>query len=88
MDAVQKAAVILLLLGLEKGGRIMQLMDTDEVRRIIAAWEQIRNLPETVQQSVWSEFIRLGYDESMKPAEALWILRQFFAGSRIRSIGG
>ncbi|MCE5287268.1 MAG: hypothetical protein LLG02_15675 [Pelosinus sp.] len=83
MTSLQKAAAFLFIIGLEKAGKIMALMDSDEIKKVLNEFNKIAELSPTIQESVWQEFVELGYDTEMNPVEALWVLRQLFGGSKI-----
>jgi len=84
MNALEKVAIFLLLLGFERASSIIELMDNDEIKTIAP---RIGNLVEVVpeaQKSVWAEFEQLGYEEQMKPSAVLGVIRLLFNGSKIR----
>ena len=56
--------------------------DVAEIRiRSLAAISQ------EIHESIWSEFKELGYEDTMKPSEALTIIRFLFNGSKISNKG-
>jgi flagellar motor switch protein FliG len=83
VNLLQKTAAFLLLIGFEKGSKVMDLMDSDEVKNILPEFGRLSELPSSAQGSVWREFVELGYEADMNPAETLYILRQLFNGGKI-----
>ena len=81
--AIKKAAIFLMLIGIEKGQGIMELMDNGEIKAIVSEIRNLTTIPPQLQASVWSEFKELGYEDNMKPAEALAVIRYLFKGGRI-----
>jgi flagellar motor switch protein FliG len=80
---MQKAAIFLFMIGFEKGSKIMDLMDSDEVKNILSEFGKLAEPSPNVKESVWREFAQLGYETEMNPVEALYVLRQLFNGSKI-----
>lgn len=83
MNALQKVAAFLFIIGLEKGRRIMVLMDSDELKNVLAEFGKLQVLSPQMQESIWHEFVQLGYKEEMNPAETIYVFRQLFNGSKI-----
>jgi flagellar motor switch protein FliG len=88
LNALQKVAAFLLILGLEKGRRIMALMDSDELKNVLAEFGKMQELSPSMQESIWREFEQLGYHEEINPGETLYVLRQLFNGSKISNWQG
>lgn len=85
MNALQKVAAFLFIIGLEKGRKIMALMDNDELKNVLAEFDKLQELSPKIQESIWHEFVQLGYEQEMNPAETLYVFRQLFNGSKISS---
>lgn len=85
MNALQKVAAFLFIIGLEKGSKIMALMDNDELKNVLAEFDKLQELSPKIQESIWHEFVQLGYEQEMNPVEALYVFRQLFNGSKISS---
>lgn len=83
MQLLDKTAVFLLLIGAEKGQKVISLMDTGEIKAIMPAIRRVSKIEPILQKEIWQEFAALGYEQSMAPAEILTIVRFLFAGSRI-----
>ncbi|KYZ75123.1 hypothetical protein AXX12_13165 [Anaerosporomusa subterranea] len=83
MNSLQKTVAFLLVIGFEKGSKVMDLMDSDEVKNIIPEFGNISGLLPNVQENVWREFVQLGYKAEMNPVETLYVLRQLFNGGKI-----
>jgi flagellar motor switch protein FliG len=83
LNALQKVAAFLFIIGLEKAGKIMALMDSDEIKKVLNEFNKLSALSPAVQESVFREFTELGYNPAMNPVETLWVLRQMFGGSKI-----
>lgn len=83
MNSVQKVAAFLFLIGLEKGRKTMDLMDSVEVKNVLSAFGKLSEVSPTVQERIWQEFAQLGYEAEMSPVETLYVLRQLFNGSKI-----
>ncbi|MDT8903985.1 hypothetical protein [Anaeroselena agilis] len=85
MTALKKVAVFLMIIGVEKGQRIFQLMDNSEIKAVVPEIRGLTAVTRQTQETVWAEFKDLGYEDNMNPAEALDIVRLLFNG---RKIGG
>ncbi|MPM50332.1 hypothetical protein SDC9_97071 [bioreactor metagenome] len=83
MTALQKVAAFLFIIGLEKGSKIMALMDSDELKSVLAEFGKLQELSPQMQKSIWYEFVQLGYEEKMNPMETLFVFRLLFNGSKI-----
>lgn len=83
MKPLQKAAVFLMLIGVEQGRRIIALLDSREISVVAKEIGKLTTLTPQVQKEVWAEFEQLGYEEGMNPTETLSIIRLLFHGSRI-----
>ena len=83
MNPLQRTAAFLLMIGFEKARGIMALMDNDEIKSIAAEFSKVSDLSPSSQESIWSDFIQLGYEAEMNPAETLFVLRQVFNGRKI-----
>lgn len=83
MTPIKKAAVFLMILGVEKGQRVIELMDNGEIKAVVTEIRKLTELSQNIQESVWNEFKELGYEEQMKPSEALTIIRFLFNGTKI-----
>lgn len=83
LTSIKKAAIFLMILGVEKGQRIIELMDNGEIKAVVTEIRKLTELSRKIQESVWDEFRELGYEEQMKPSEALTIIRFLFNGTKI-----
>jgi flagellar motor switch protein FliG len=83
VNSLQKTVAFLLVIGFEKGSKVMDLMDSDEVKNIIPEFGNVSGLLPNVQENVWREFVQLGYEAEMNPVETLYVLRQLFNGGKI-----
>jgi flagellar motor switch protein FliG len=83
VNSLQKTVAFLLVIGFEKGSKVMDLMDSDEVKNIIPEFGNVSGLLPNVQENVWREFAKLGYEAEMNPVETLYVLRQLFNGGKI-----
>ena len=83
LNPLQKVAVFLFMIGLEKGRKIMDLMDNTEIKKIFSEFGKLAEVSQNVQERVWYEFAQLGYTAEMNPAETLYVLRQLFNGGKI-----
>ena len=83
MNAVQKVAVFFIVIGLEKGKKVMDMMDNTEIKQVLAELGKLPALSPQVQENILREFVQLGYHQDMNPAEILYVLRQLFHGSKI-----
>lgn len=84
MLPVEKAAVFLMIIGMEKGQKIIEVMDNGEIKAVISEIKNIKSISREIQESVMTEFKELGYEEQMKPSDILTIIRFLFNGSKIR----
>lgn len=83
MNSVQKVAAFFIIIGLEKGKRVMDMMDNAEIKNVLAELGKLSEISPQVQETVIHEFVQLGYHHDMNPAEILYVLRQLFNGSKI-----
>lgn len=83
MNSLHKAATFLLVIGFGKASKVMDLMDSDEVKNIAPEFGKISGLSPNVQENIWREFVQLGYEAEMNPVETLYVLRQLFNGGKI-----
>jgi len=72
-----------MIVGAEKGQRIIALMDNGEIRAVVPEIRRLTTVSQEIQESVLAEFRELGYEDKMKPSEALTIIRFLFNGSKI-----
>jgi flagellar motor switch protein FliG len=86
LTQLQKAAAFLLMIGLEKSRKVLNLMDSDEIKTISAEFAKLTELSPHIQERVRYDFVQLGYEPEMNPAETLYVLRQLFNGSKIRKV--
>jgi len=83
MMPIEHAAGFLLLIGQEKGQKIIALMDTREIQAIIPVLRRLQEVSPHVQQLVWEQFKNLGYEAGMNPAELLTLIRFSLDGSKV-----
>lgn len=72
---MKKVAVFLMLLGPEKGRRILDQMDTAEIKAVVEQVQRLTVLAPELQDRVWKEFVELGYGEELNPAQTLTVIR-------------
>lgn len=72
-----------MIIGVEKGQSIIALMDNGEIKAVIPEIRRLTAVSQETQESIWTEFQQLGYEDKMKPTEALTIIRFLFNGSKI-----
>jgi len=82
LNSVQKVAAFLIIIGFEKGKKVMDMMDNAEIKNVLAELNKLELSP-TMQGNILLEFEGLGYKAGMSPAEILYVLRQLFNGSKI-----
>ena len=83
MLPIQKVAIFLIIIGAEKGQGIIALMDNGEINAVIPEIRRLTVISQEIQESVWTVFRELGYEDNMKPAEVLTLIRFLFNGSKI-----
>lgn len=83
MLPVEKVAIFLMMIGMKKGQSIIELMDNGEIKAVVSEIRSLTAISQEIQESVWAEFKELGYEDNMKPSEALTIMRFLFNGSKI-----
>ena len=83
MLPIKKMAIFLMIIGVEKGQSIIALMDNGEINAIILQIQSLTAISQEMQKSIWADFKELGYEDNMKPSEALTIIRFLFNGSKI-----
>lgn len=87
MLPIDKVVIILMSMGAEKGQRIIELMDNSEIKAVVPRIKSLTVISPEIQECVWREFRALGYEDDMKAADALTIIRFLFNGSTIRTRG-
>lgn len=75
-------------IGVEKGQGILTLMDNGEIKAVVPEIRNLKTVHPEIQESIWAELKALGYEDTMKPAEALTIIRFLFNGGKIRGTSG
>ncbi len=80
---LQKVAIFLALVGLERGGSVIELMDNDEIKAVIPEIRKLGEISQEAQEVVWGEFEQLGYKEELRSPEILSVIRMLFNGSKI-----
>ena len=83
MLPIKKVTIFLMIIGVEQGQSILALMDNGEINAVIPEIRSLTTISQGIQESIWAEFKELGYEDTMKPSEALTIIRFLFNGSRI-----
>lgn len=83
MNPLQKVAIFLFIIGFEKASRIIALMDNNEIKMIVPKIQKLTEVSSKEQESIWTEFKQLGYEEKMKSSETLSLIRLLFNGSKI-----
>lgn len=83
MIPIKKVAIFLMTIGVEKGQSIIELMDNGEIKAVVPEIRSLTAISPEMQKSIWAEFKELGYEDKMKPSEALTIIRFLFNGSKI-----
>ena len=81
MTPPKKVAIFLMIIGLEKGQSIIALMDNREIKAVAAEIQSLTVLSQEIQESVWTEFKELGYEENMKPSDVLTVIRFLYNDS-------
>jgi len=79
----KKVAIFLIIIGVEKGQKIIALMDNSEINAVIPEIQSLTVISQEIQERIWAEFTELGYKDNMNPSEALTIVRFLFNGSTI-----
>lgn len=84
MPPLKKLAVFLMLIGVEKGQRIIALLDNSEIRAIVPELRKLAAVSPETRRTVLAEFAALGYRDDMTPFETLDIIRLLFGGRKIK----
>lgn len=84
MTPLEKVAIFLVSIGLEKGQRIIALMDNSEINAVVPQIRSLTEISPETQEIVWDEFKALGFEDQMNPVETLTIIRFLFNGRSIR----
>lgn len=77
-----------MMIGAEKGQSVIALMDNSEIKAVVAEIRNLNAVSPKIQESIRAELRELGYDDEMKPAEVLTIIRFLFDGRKIRVQSG
>ncbi len=72
-----------MMIGAQKGQSILALMDNGEIRAVVPEIRRLKAISREMQESIWAELEDLGYEDNMKPSEALTIIRFLFNGRKI-----
>jgi len=83
LKSLQKVAMFFVIIGLERGRSVIELMDNDEIKAVIPEIRKLVAISQEAQQEVWAEFEQLGYEDEMRPPEILSMIRMLFNGSKI-----
>ena len=84
LERLEKVAIFLLMLGIERASSIIELMDSDEIKTIVPRIGKLTEVSPEAQASVWAEFEQLGYEDQLNPSSTLGVMRLLFNGSKIR----
>jgi len=87
LTSIKKVAIFLMMIGVERGQRIIGLMDNGEINAVVPEIRSLTDILPEIQESVRAEFVELGYEDKMKPSEVLTIIRFLFNGSKIGDKG-
>lgn len=87
MSPIKKVAIFLIIIDKQRAQGIIELMDNDEIRVVVAEIRKLTEISREIQNSIWAEFTELGYEEQMKSSEILTIIRFFFNGRKISKTG-
>lgn len=77
-----------MLVGVEKGQSILAQMDNGEIKAVVTEIRRLTAVSREIQESIRAEFKELGYEDKMKPSEALTVIRFLFNGAKISDISG
>lgn len=83
MTPLNKVAIFLMIVGVEKGQGIIALMDNSEIKAVVPEIRRLTAVSREVQDSIRSEFAALGYEDNMNPSEVLTVIRFLFDGRKI-----
>ncbi|HWQ62654.1 MAG TPA: hypothetical protein VN521_10100 [Negativicutes bacterium] len=83
MTPLKKVAIFLMIIGVEKGQNVIALMDNSEIKAVVPEIRRLAAVSQEVQGCIWAEFGELGYEDNMRPSEALTIIRFLFNGRKI-----
>jgi flagellar motor switch protein FliG len=88
LTGADKAAVLLLALGEERGGPVWEFFDDDEVRLLTASMSKLGNVPSDVVNTVISEFVQSSSHASVHGSQetARRILESILPEERVTSI--
>lgn len=83
LPPLEKVAIFLVIIGPEKGQKIIALMDNSEINSIVPRIRNLNEVSPEMQKIIWDEFKGLGYEDQMNPVETLTIIRFLFNGSKM-----
>lgn len=83
MNPIEKVAIFLLMIGFKRASSIIALMDNDEIQKIVPKIEKLVEVSPEIQETVWKQFVELGYEDTMGSSEILTVIRMLFNGSKI-----
>ncbi|MDU2064895.1 MAG: hypothetical protein E6713_08625 [Sporomusaceae bacterium] len=76
MNNVRKVAIFLFLIGLDKGRKIMDLMDSGELKQVLREMKTVQAVSETEGEFVRNLFLELGYEAKTSPVDTMFFIRQ------------
>ena len=82
MMAIKKAAIFFLLIGDDKGRKVISLMDDAEIKQLVPAMRELKTIAPAQQRQVWQDFVDLGYETSMNAADTLTVVRFLLSRNR------
>ena len=83
MNALEKTAAFLVLLGLERGRHVLDFMDSDEINTVVETIGKLPPLTPALQEALLAELVERGYEADMHPFDLLQVLRSLFQGGKI-----
>lgn len=84
LTPLKKVAVFLMLIGADKGQRIIALMDTGEIKAVVSEIRKLAALSPELRRTVLAEFAALGYRDDLTAFETLDIIRLLAGGRKLK----
>lgn len=83
MSPLRKVAIFLFVIGLERGSKIIELMDSHEINQVVSEIGKLAEISQETKDGIRKEFEQLGYEDKMTAPETMGIIRLLFNGSKI-----
>lgn len=78
MQTEDKMAIFLYIVGEEQAQKIIRILDSGEIRRLLPALQRVTKPSAELQQNILAEFSLLGYQSNAEPGNCVNIFRRLW----------